>query len=245
MADPATTYWASARQPRHAVTLALPLLLAYEGLLAVSHPGGAPVRNGAEALLTGVATLVAGGRGPMLLGGCLLAGGGVAVWRDLRRGGAFRGRWLALMLAEAAGWAAATGLVVGTLTAQVLGRAGLLAVGAQGLEAMGPADRLAMSLGAGLWEELVFRVLLVAGLRAAAGRLLGFGAAASTAVAVGGSALAFSAFHYVGALGDPYTLASFTYRALAGLWFTGVYVARGFGIAAWAHALYDVGVLLG
>lgn len=245
MSSPAASYWVAARQPRHALSLALPLLLAYEGLLAASHPGRAPIRNGAEALLTGLASLVAGARGPLLLGGALLLGGGAAVWRDLRRGEAFRGGWLAIMLGEAAGWAAATGLVVGTVTARLLGSAGLLAAGAQGIESLPATDRLAMALGAGLWEELVFRVLLVGALRAAAARLLGLGAAASTALAVGGSAVAFSGFHYVGAFGDPFTLASFTYRALAGLWFSGLYVARGFGIAAWAHALYDVGVLLG
>jgi hypothetical protein len=40
------------------------------------------------------------------------------------------------------------------------------------------------------------------------------------------------------------TLPSFTFRFIAGLLLSGLYVARGFGIVAWTHALYDVGVTL-
>ena len=58
------------------------------------------------------------------------------------------------------------------------------------------------------------------------------------------SALIFSAFHYIGPLGDAFTLPSFTFRAIAGLLLSGLYAGRGFGIAAWTHALYDVGLAL-
>ena len=53
-------------------------------------------------------------------------------------------------------------------------------------------------------------------------------------------ALIFSAFHYVGPYGDPFQVGSFTFRAIAGLLFSTLYLTRGFGIAAWSHALYDV-----
>jgi len=62
------------------------------------------------------------------------------------------------------------------------------------------------------------------------------------AVAVG--ALIFSAFHYIGAYGDPFRLDSFVFRAIAGVAFSALYVFRGFGITAWTHALYDVLVLV-
>jgi hypothetical protein len=54
------------------------------------------------------------------------------------------------------------------------------------------------------------------------------------------AALIFSAFHYIGAYGDDWQLASFTFRFVAGLLFSALYVVRGFGITAWTHALYDV-----
>ncbi|GAC1688707.1 MAG: hypothetical protein NVS9B3_07290 [Gemmatimonadaceae bacterium] len=100
-----------------------------------------------------------------------------------------------------------------------------------------------VSLGAGLYEELLVRVLLV-GLLAAGGRLLLFlQPRAAGIVAVLLSAVIFSAFHYIGPYGDRYTAESFAFRVIAGLFFSALYVMRGFGITAWTHALYDVFVL--
>jgi hypothetical protein len=94
-----------------------------------------------------------------------------------------------------------------------------------------------------LYEELLFRVVLVA-LLSRAMQLMGFGVKASGAVAILVGALVFSAFHYVGPFGDRYRLDSFVFRALAGVAFSALYLTRGFGITAWTHALYDVAVLL-
>jgi hypothetical protein len=57
-------------------------------------------------------------------------------------------------------------------------------------------------------------------------------------------AFIFSAFHYVGPLGDTLELGSFTFRMVAGLLLSGLFLLRGFGIAAWTHALYDVFLVL-
>jgi hypothetical protein len=97
-----------------------------------------------------------------------------------------------------------------------------------------------LSLGAGIYEELLFRVLLV-GLFAWIGRrVLGFRPLiAGTSAAIAG-ALIFSAFHYIGPFGDPWQLYSFVFRTIAGLFFSALYLTRGFGITAWTHALYDV-----
>jgi hypothetical protein len=86
-------------------------------------------------------------------------------------------------------------------------------------------------------------VLLVSAL-IALGMALKWRRPVAVAVAVVVSALIFSAFHYVGPLGDRLELPSFTFRAIAGLLLSGLYVARGFGITAWTHALYDVGLAL-
>jgi hypothetical protein len=58
-------------------------------------------------------------------------------------------------------------------------------------------------------------------------------------------ALLFSAVHYIGALGDAFTLSSFTFRFLFGLALNAVFLIRGFGVAAWTHALYDVMIVTG
>jgi peptidoglycan/LPS O-acetylase OafA/YrhL len=66
---------------------------------------------------------------------------------------------------------------------------------------------------------------------------------ASITAAVVLSAFLFSMVHYIGSMGDPFTISSFTYRFLFGLMLNAIYVWRGFGIAAWTHALYDLMVL--
>ena len=104
--------------------------------------------------------------------------------------------------------------------------------------------RLMLSLGAGIYEELLFRVLLVGALAATARALLGWRplTAGVTATVVG--AAIFSAFHYIGPYGDRWQLYSFAFRMVAGLFFSGLYLVRGFGITAWTHALYDVLLLV-
>jgi hypothetical protein len=54
------------------------------------------------------------------------------------------------------------------------------------------------------------------------------------------TSLLFSAAHYIGPLGDAFELYSFAFRALAGIFFATLFVVRGFGIAAGAHAAYDM-----
>ncbi|MDQ3699256.1 MAG: CPBP family glutamic-type intramembrane protease, partial [Gemmatimonadota bacterium] len=111
------------------------------------------------------------------------------------------------------------------------------------VEELGWWSRLMVSLGAGLYEELVFRVILVGGLAYAARTVLAAHPAAAGAIAAVIGAFIFSAFHYIGPYGDPLALSSFVFRFIAGLAFSGLFLLRGFGITAWTHALYDVFLL--
>jgi membrane protease YdiL (CAAX protease family) len=99
--------------------------------------------------------------------------------------------------------------------------------------------RMVRYFGAGIYEELLFRLLLVPATMAAIG--LAF---ASRRVKIAGAllltSLIFSAAHYVGPHGDAFAWHSFSFRFLAGALFAGLFVYRGFGIAAGTHALYDV-----
>jgi hypothetical protein len=236
------TYWEESRSHRYSLTFALPLLLLYEGLQALSpvRVGGGVVRNGADVILTGLFTLLFGVRGPMVFMALVIGGALVLIWRD-RRGGPVRPSYFALMFIESCALALAFGLVIGIATVKVLGPLRSLAAGVDGLGGSA-LERFTMSLGAGLYEELLFRVVLVA-LLANGLRLLGFARMAGViAVLVG--ALIFSVFHYIGPFGEPLRLESFVFRALAGVAFSAMYLTRGFGITAWTHALYDVLVLL-
>jgi len=237
-------YWHAPRQPRYSLLFALPLLLLYEGLSwALTGSAHAGLRNGADVLLKTMFVALGGNRGVAMFSILLIGVGVVLVWRDRRlHPGPLDSRVFGLMMAESLVYAALLGSVVSALTALLLSPM-LSVTQIGGPERLSLSAQLVLSLGAGIYEELLFRVLLVSGLLAL-GLKLGWRRPTAVAAAVVIAALIFSTFHYIGPMGDAFTLPSFTFRAVAGLLLSGLYVARGFGIAAWTHALYDVGLTL-
>lgn len=236
------SYWTVSRSHRYSLILALPLLLFYELLEAISpvRAQGGVVRNGADVLLTGLFTALLGPRGPLVFMAIVIAFSLWLIHRD-RAAGPLRPRLFAMMLGESVALALVFGVVVGTVTMRLLGPLRTLAAGG-GLGGTA-LERVTLSVGAGLYEELLFRVVIVA-LLANAFRLLGLSRVTSGAIATVVGALLFSAFHYVGSLGEPVALESFVFRTIAGLAFSALYLLRGFGITAWTHAVYDIAVLL-
>jgi len=233
------SYWAVTRAPRYALLFAAPLLVLYEVLaflLSGEVIGG--IRNGADYLLKAVFLLLGGKTGLAVFSALLIGGAGFLIWRDWRRAGELRPKLFLVMLGESVLYAMLFGGVTSRLTTALLQP---LAIG-QGIGQgdFSLATQIMVSLGAGLYEELLFRVILVGALFQLLQKRALWPAwlAGSLATLVG--ALIFSAFHYVGAYGDPWELGSFAFRAVAGVLFSGLYLTRGFGIAAWTHALYDI-----
>jgi membrane protease YdiL (CAAX protease family) len=99
--------------------------------------------------------------------------------------------------------------------------------------------RILAYCGAGVYEETLFRLLLLP-VAASAAALAGLSRRWQTAVAVVSTSLLFSLAHYVGAGGDAWSISSFIFRFLAGTFFALLLVARGFGIIAGMHAIFDV-----
>ena len=194
--------------------------------------------------------LMLGGRNGLALFGGLLVGGGAAmVWRDYRRAARIEPRYFVWMMLESIAYALTFGVVAGTLTVLLIpgmalvAEAPRLAVGS--VAGFSLPTQLMISLGAGIYEELLFRVILVGGLAWMANRILGLSRTAAGVLATVLGALIFAVFHYIGPYADPLELRSFTFRAVAGLLFSGLYLLRGFGITAWTHALYDVVLAVG
>jgi len=99
------------------------------------------------------------------------------------------------------------------------------------------------SLGAGIFEEVLFRLVLLSLLalactRAAASFCLPRVIGVMAAVLI--SALIFSLFHHVGPGGAPLEGSAFLFRTMAGLLLGAVFVVRGLGVCVYAHAFYDV-----
>jgi hypothetical protein len=239
------TYWHTSRAPRYSLLFALPLLILYQVLatLAPTAPGGMAVRNGADVILQFVFVWIAGRWGPPLFMLCIIGIGAWLIAKDLRsHPGGLTPTVFGGMLLESVVLSLVFGIVVGTLTAALLGAPPPLALGAS--QALGRWTLLMLSLGAGIYEELLFRVVLVGLLAWAAKKLLGWRPLPAGIAATILGALIFSAFHYVGPYGDRLEVYSFVFRAIAGLFFSALYLLRGFGITAWTHALYDVFLLL-
>lgn len=231
------SYWQLSRSPRYSVLFAAPLLLAYEVSARILTHGETGIRNGADVILKSLFVAIGGREGILAFDVLLVAIGAWLVWRD-RRGGPLAPGVFAAMLGESVVLALAFGVVAGMLTALLLH--GPAALAAPALTRFDLPTQLVISLGAGIYEELLFRVLLVSGLVLLARRVLGWAPRAANVFGVLLGALIFSAFHYIGPYGDRLELASFTFRAVAGLLFSGLYVVRGYGVTAWTHSLYDV-----
>jgi hypothetical protein len=140
--------------------------------------------------------------------------------------------------------------VEGALYAVLMRAAGSYVVGSlrlAGASGGGMFGSVVMALGAGFYEEIAFRVGLFGVGSLVLRQIFGKGAqgvAITVAWALVESA-AFSGWHYVGAMGDPFDLQSFAFRAVCGLFLTAIFAFRGFAPAVWTHAIYDVWVMVG
>lgn len=105
-------------------------------------------------------------------------------------------------------------------------------------------DRLVLSVGAGVHEEIVFRLILLTGLAVAGERLLKLRPWLAIVLALLISSVLFSLAHHIGPMGEPLRVGVFVYRFIAGIIFGLLYQFRGFAIVVYTHALYDIYVLL-
>lgn len=141
---------------------------------------------------------------------------------------------------------AATGLLAQTTSAPP--GSGATPPAASGLASLPWQARLSVSLGAGLYEELVFRLIGIAAIHLVVRDILRWNERLCDVLAVVGSALAFALYHdSVYAAGSGLAAirwADLTFFFLAGVYFAILYLSRGFGIVVLCHAAYDCIVLL-
>lgn len=136
------------------------------------------------------------------------------------------------LLVESSAWATA-----------LLPLAAVASFGGLSMVVATPGGRLEgalLSLGAGFYEELVFRLgcfyggthLLKTVFRAEPVVAAGFAFAVSS--------LLFAGYHHVGPGGEPFESTVFVFRFVAGGLLAGLFAARGFAVAVWTHVIYDV-----
>lgn len=230
-------YFSNTHTLLYSFLLSIPLFLIYEGLILISQPNAEHIVRISvdvwmKSLFTyfGVNAISFSLLIMMLLGFFIL-------YKERERLKELRFSYFPIMLLECSVYAIVVAFISNTLVSALLNIAATDPV-----QSLSYLQKLALSLGAGLYEELFFRVILVSLLLLLFNKLFGKKWAAIIA-SITLSALLFSAVHYMGSLGDLFTLNSFLYRFLFGLILNGIYIWRGFGVAAWTHALYDVLVI--
>jgi hypothetical protein len=237
-------YLRRSRSAWYSFLFVLPLLALYHVGVFVTNLGqGGAVINGADALLQ--AALRGVGVGGWFASGWVLAAiAGVWIYRadPLARREPVQKRTFALMFVESTLYALLFGGLVASIVHALMP---WVNTGLQIGPPIGVGRSLTLSLGAGLYEELVFRVLGMGGLYWLLRRGFSVGETPAALGAATLSSLIFSLFHYLGPLGDTFRLSSFFFRFVAGMVLAAIYRTRGFGIAAGTHALYDICVVLG
>ncbi|MEM7205312.1 MAG: CPBP family intramembrane glutamic endopeptidase [Planctomycetota bacterium] len=223
------------REPAVGVFAVLPLWLCYELLRLTLAPRE---RNGAEALLSETVRFL----GPhgfvvaRVLLGAIVVGAAVLIARR-------RIPWLrvsAVTALEGLVYA----LILGPLAASLQSEAARLLALQAGRQAEDPlVANLIGSLGAGIFEELLFRLIMVSVLALFLMRATG---AFGLPRALGGigavliSAVLFALFHHVGPGAAPFERSEFLFRSIAGAVLGLLFVVRGFGVCVYTHAFYDV-----
>src|SRR5262245_60041814 len=212
----------------------MPLLAVYEVGVWLS---GLDLRNAAELSLKGFAGVL--GSTVVWAQLFVLVGSIVVAWRLARRNVPAL-RIYPLFLGEA------------TLLALVLGPIATLVVRGIGLHpsfaaAFGGAvepdstgSRILLSIGAGVYEELVFRFLLLAGGFALLNKALNVPRAGAFTIALVVSSLLFSLYHHLGPNGEKFRAVAFWFRAVAGALLGLLFAGRGLALCAYLHAFYDI-----
>ncbi|HTU20375.1 MAG TPA: CPBP family glutamic-type intramembrane protease [Gemmataceae bacterium] len=234
------SYLRATRHPWPSLLFVLPLVIAYEvGVAVLGGPHPEHLRNGADNWLR-VGLTHLGISWVWLPPAVLLALMAVWTWsqRDERPNEVIA--VLSGMILESVAYAIGLWGVSRALGPLLEHFGVALAAGA----AEPAVGQVITYLGAGIYEEALFRLVLFSCMVRLL-RLVDVNGLLSVLLAASASALLFSAAHHIGPYGQPYGNYLFLFRLIAGLYFAVLFQARGFGIAVGAHACYNLMVSIG
>ena len=117
---------------------------------------------------------------------------------------------------------------------------GFLPLDITDLQVEGFTKGVIISLGAGVYEEIFFRLLLLSIICFVFVKVFKINTLISSLLSILICACIFSSMHYTGAIGDSFSVHSFLFRFVAGIILSAIFIFRGLGIAVYTHATYDV-----
>jgi membrane protease YdiL (CAAX protease family) len=224
-------YFKQSKSPFYSFIFILPLFLIYElGISAISSKDLPTIRNGADVLLRRILVTVGiggiYGMALMLLFGIVIAYFiNKGKFKELR----IRSNYFLIMIFESIIWSM---LLFAILSKGQL----LLAKGTAKLL----LQQIVLSIGSGIFEEFVFRVVLVSGLALIIGLFIKKRYWYKMLISIVIAAVIFSAFHFIGEYADTPITSLFILRFSAGIILGYIYILRGFGIAAYSHSFYNL-----
>jgi hypothetical protein len=223
-------YLEESRQPFVSLVFILPILASYEiGVRLVNVGRKLPTINGADAILKHTFQAF-GFYGSLISALCIIL---TLVLLQLHKHLPWRVRSATLIVMIFESIVVALPL----FGLDKLVNAVLLAAGPSGTSV---PETLILSLGAGVYEEYLFRMLLLGGLLGLGRTLFRRRDTLTQALCVIVSAVLFSIFHHLGPYGDSFDLRIFAFRTIAGVYFAWIYLARGFGISVGCHTCYNL-----
>ena len=228
------TYWSQSRSPLYSFLFTIPLFIIYEvGIFFISKDDIFIIRNGADAIMRqllehfGVIGLY--GIGAVFLFGFIIV---YLQQKQLWDSTDVHIDYLLLMVGESVVWAIGLYFLLSNILIGLMNPTGKIII-----------QQVTLAVGAGIYEEFLFRVLLIAGLTAVLGFIFQWSTSVRRWAAMMLAAGIFSAFHFMGEYGDFFSMDLFFVRFFAGLVLGVVYFTRGFGITAYAHSIYDLIIL--
>ena len=229
------SYFLQTRSSFYSFLFTIPLFFIYEvGILFLSTDDILVVRNGADFLMRSILESF-GIFGLYGLGAIFLIGFIITYlyFFNDKSNNSIRADYLFIMLFESVCWA----LILYFLLSKFM------------LVLMNPigktiTQQVTLAVGAGIYEEFLFRVMLISGLTGIIDFVFLWSEKVRKAAALIIAAGIFSAFHFVGDYGDFFSMELFLLRFFAGIVLGILYIARGFGITAYAHSIYDLIVLI-
>ena len=233
---PRDDYLTRSREPLQILVFLAPLIVAYElgaAYFLAGEAGGYAEDIRAHRLLADF--FRAFGVGGFYLPGIALAVV-LLVWQVIGKN-----RWrvsgpaLGGMLLESAVWTIPL-LVLAQALSGLRAEDAVPLAGTSEIESLPLGARAAIAIGAGLYEELLFRLVAIALVHLLVADLLGAPARVADVIAVLTAAVAFALYHE--------DATNFLFYTTAGVFFGGLFIARGLGIVVATHAIYDLVVLL-
>ena len=245
MEETTPTYWQQTQRPLPSLVFVVPLLVLYEtGFLWVGDGTSALYRNGVDIWMRENLKLEQFGVPHAyflpLLPICIIAI--FTFWQVYSKDPwRFDGNVIVGMLTESFVLAVAL-LVIGSFKEMAFSKLEASGIAAAMLVPSRTMVDFIRYIGAGIYEETLFRLILIP-LVYCFSRAIGVPSVIGTTLALSLSAVSFSVNHFgplAGPMIEPFSFDPFISHWVAGLFFAGIFVTRGFGIAVGTHVVYDV-----